>query len=68
MMGGLFFRAAGSLPNLTVEELAKPSPKGGEVLVQVVAAAINPSDVKSVLEKCRKPHRLEFPAVTLLVA
>ena len=67
-MKALIFRSAGSLANLKVEELPMPAPKAGEVLVQVVAAAINPSDVKSVLEKCRKPHRLEFPAVTLLVA
>ena len=50
-MKGLFFQATGSLANLTVEELPMPAPKGGEVLVQVVAAAINPSDVKNVLGK-----------------
>ncbi|MGA9721660.1 MAG: zinc-binding alcohol dehydrogenase family protein [Candidatus Binatus sp.] len=51
MMKGLFFQATGSLANLTVEELPMPAPKGGEVLVQVVAAAINPSDVKNVQGK-----------------
>ncbi len=50
-MKGLIFRSAGSLANLKVEELPMPTPKAGEVLVQVVAAAINPSDVKNVLRK-----------------
>ena len=50
-MKGLIFRSAGSLANLKVEELPMPAPKAGEVLVKVVAAAINPSDVKNVLGK-----------------
>ena len=50
-MKGLIFRTTGSLANLKVEELPTPTPKAGEVLVQVVAAAINPSDVKNVLGK-----------------
>jgi NADPH2:quinone reductase len=50
-MKGLIFRSTGSLANLKVEELPMPAPKTGEVLVQVVAAAINPSDVKNVLGK-----------------
>jgi NADPH:quinone reductase len=50
-MKGLIFRSAGSLANLKVEELPTPASKAGEVLVQVVAAAINPSDVKNVLGK-----------------
>jgi NADPH:quinone reductase len=50
-MKGLIFRTAGSLANLKVEELPMPALKAGEVLVQVVAAAINPSDVKNVLGK-----------------
>ena len=50
-MKGLIFRSAGSLANLKVEELPIPAPKAGEVLVKVVAAAINPSDVKNVLGK-----------------
>ena len=45
-MRGLFFRNTGSLDNLQVEELPMPVPKAGEVLVQVLAAAINPSDVE----------------------
>ena len=50
-MKGLIFRTAGSLANLKIEELPMPALKAGEVLVQVVAAAINPSDVKNVLGK-----------------
>ena len=50
-MKALIFRSAGSLANLKVEELPMPAPKAGEVLVKVVAAAINPSDVKNVLGK-----------------
>ncbi len=50
-MRGLFFRNTGSLDNLKVEELPMPVPKEGEVLVQVHAAAINPSDAKNVLGK-----------------
>jgi NADPH:quinone reductase len=48
---GLFFRNTGSLDNLTVAELPMPVPESGEVLVKVLAAAINPSDAKSVLGK-----------------
>ena len=50
-MKGLIFRSTSSLVNLKVEELPMPAPKAGEVLVQVVAAAINPSDVKNVQGK-----------------
>jgi NADPH:quinone reductase len=51
MMRGLFFRQTGSLDNLTVEELPMPTARAGEVLVKVIAAAINPSDVKNVQGK-----------------
>ncbi len=50
-MRGLYFRNTGSLDNLKVEELPIPVPKVGEVLVNVFAAAINPSDAKNVLGK-----------------
>ena len=50
-MKALIFRRTGSLENLKVEELPTPTPKAGEVLVQVVAAAINPSDAKNVMGK-----------------
>jgi NADPH:quinone reductase len=57
---GLYFRQTGSLDNLTVEELPMPAPHTGEVLVRVMAAAINPSDVKNVLGKMSqtKPPRV----------
>ncbi len=59
-MRGLFFRNTGSLDNLKVEELPLPAPGAGEVLVQVLAAAINPSDAKNVLGKMgeTKPPRI----------
>jgi NADPH:quinone reductase-like Zn-dependent oxidoreductase len=48
-MRALRFEKTGSLDALTVQELPPPKPGAGEVLVQVKAAAINPSDVKNVL-------------------
>ena len=51
ILRGLYFRSTGSLDNLQVAELPMPVPKAGEVLVKVLAAAINPSDVKNVLGK-----------------
>jgi len=48
-MRALRFEKSGSLDNLTVQELPTPKPGAGEVLVQVKAAAINPSDIKNVL-------------------
>ena len=59
-MRGLLFQNTGSLDQLQVAELPRPVPKVGEVLVQVHAAAINPSDVKNVLGKMAetKPPRV----------
>src|SRR5260370_29073919 len=52
-MKALYFRDTGSLANLRVENIEIPriDARGGEALVQVRAAAINPSDPKSVLGK-----------------
>jgi NADPH:quinone reductase len=50
-MKALRFYEFGSLSNLKLEELPDPSPRQGEVLVRVLAAAINPSDVKNVQGK-----------------
>lgn len=50
-MHALRFEKTGNLDFLQVQEIAKPAPAPGEVLVQVKAAAINPSDVKNVLGK-----------------
>jgi len=58
---GLFFRNAGSLDNLKVEELPVPVPKAGEVLVKVFAAAINPSDSKNVLGKMSETQTPRVP-------
>src|SRR5207247_10002730 len=52
-MKALYFRDTGSLANLRVENVEVPriDAHGGEALVQVRAAAINPSDPKTVLGK-----------------
>ncbi len=60
-MRGLFFRNTGSLDNLHVAELPLPAPKAGEVLVQVLAAAINPSDAKNVLGKMAETKTPRVP-------
>jgi NADPH2:quinone reductase len=51
IMRALRFARTGSLDNLGVAGMDRPVPLDGEVLVRVQAAAINPSDVKSVLGK-----------------
>ena len=48
-MRALRFEKTGSLDELVMREVPKPTVGPGEVLVQVKAAAINPSDVKNVL-------------------
>lgn len=60
-MRGLFFRNTGSLDNLKVEELPRPVPKAGEVLVKVLAATINPSDAKNVLGKMAETKTPRVP-------
>lgn len=59
-MRALYFRQTGALSNLKVEELGSPRIGAGEALVQVRAAAINPSDPKNVLGKMgeTKPPRV----------
>jgi NADPH:quinone reductase-like Zn-dependent oxidoreductase len=61
-MKALYFRNTGSLDNLRVEnvELPRIDADGSEALVRVRAAAINPSDPKSVLGKISetKPPRV----------
>jgi NADPH2:quinone reductase len=47
-MRALRFEKTGSLDDLSIRELPMPTPAAGEVLVQVKAAAVNPSDVKNV--------------------
>lgn len=48
-MRALRFEKTGSLDALSLQEIPEPKPGPGEVLVQVKAAAINPSDIKNVL-------------------
>jgi NADPH:quinone reductase len=59
-MRALRFQKTGSLDELKVEDVPKPMPVAGEVLVQVKAAAINPSDVKNVLGKM---HETSVPRI-----
>lgn len=59
-MRALRFEKTGSLDFLEVRDVPKPAPASGEVLVQVKAAAINPSDVKNVLGKM---HETTLPRV-----
>ena len=50
-MRALKFYQTGSLDDLHVEEVTVPIPAEDEVLVEVKAAAINPSDIKNVQGK-----------------
>jgi len=50
-MRALRFEKTGSLDELAIRDIPVPRPAAGEVLVQVRAAAINPSDIKNVLGK-----------------
>ena len=47
-MKALCFGKFGPPSVLAIEEVPRPEPRDGEALVQVKAAAINPSDVKNV--------------------
>jgi len=51
MMHALRFNKTGSLDALSVQDVAMPVPAAREVLVEVKAAAVNPSDIKNVLGK-----------------
>ena len=53
-MRAVKFYQTGSLNDLRIEEVVVPISAAGEVLVQVKAAAINPSDVKNVQGKMRE--------------
>jgi NADPH2:quinone reductase len=57
----LRFEKAGSLDELKLGEVSRPVPRAGEVLVQVKAAAINPSDVKNVLGKMHETSTPRIP-------
>jgi NADPH2:quinone reductase len=47
-MKALRFRGFGQPDVLSIEEVERPEPAPGEALIQIKAAAINPSDVKNV--------------------
>ena len=59
-MRALKFYETGSLDDLRIEEVSLPTPAAGEVLVQVKAAAINPSDIKNVQGKM---HETTVPRI-----
>ncbi|KAF0536943.1 alcohol dehydrogenase [Gigaspora margarita] len=50
-MKAVRFNQKGDIKNLVVEDIAKPTPKQGELLIKIHAAAINPSDAYNVLGK-----------------
>jgi len=59
-MRALRFQKTGSIDHLKIEDVPKPVPGSGEVLVQIKAAAINPGDVKNVLGKM---HETTVPRI-----
>jgi len=59
-MRALKFYQTGSLDDLRIEEVPVPTPGPGEVLVQVKAAAVNPSDFKNVQGKM---HETTVPRI-----
>ena len=59
-MRALKFYQTGSLDDLRFEEVSLPTPGPGEVLIQVKAAAINPSDIKNVQGKM---HETTVPRI-----
>ena len=59
-MRALKFDQTGSLDDLHMEEVPLPTPAAGEVLVEVKAAAINPSDIKNVQGKM---HETTVPRI-----
>ena len=59
-MRALKFYQTGSLDDLRIEEVTMPTPAAGEVIVEVKAAAINPSDIKNVQGKM---HETTVPRI-----
>src|ERR1700745_246855 len=59
-MRALKFDRTGSLDDLHIEEVPIPIPAAGDVLVEVKAAAVNPSDIKNVQGKM---HETSVPRI-----
>jgi NADPH2:quinone reductase len=59
-MKALRFEKTGSLDELHIVECPRPAAQAGEVVIQIKAAAINPSDVKNVLGKM---HETSVPRI-----
>jgi NADPH:quinone reductase len=59
-MRALKFDQTGSLDDLHMEEVPLPTPAAGEVLVEIKAAVINPSDIKNVQGKM---HETTVPRI-----
>lgn len=51
LMKALYFGRTGNLDELVLKDVPEPRPAAGEALVRIKAAAVNPSDPKSVLGK-----------------
>ena len=60
-MKALRFNRTGSLDELKIQEVPRPEPGPGSVLVQVKAAAVNPSDAKNVLGKMEETRTPRIP-------
>ena len=59
-MKALQFTATGDLSTLRFVDVATPVPAAGEVLVQIKAAGLNPSDAKNVLGRRSEEHTSEL--------
>ena len=57
-MKALRFAKTGSLDELEIQEVARPVPAPGSLLVAVKAAGLNPSDAKNVLGRM---HQTKCP-------
>jgi NADPH:quinone reductase-like Zn-dependent oxidoreductase len=62
-MKALAVDSLGSLDKLRMLEVSRPDPGPGEVRVAVVAAAVNPADVKGITVGLRILHARKFPMI-----
>lgn len=63
MMKALAVDSLGSIDRLRILEVPRPEPGPGEVRVAVVAAALNPADIKGVTVGMRMLHARRFPMI-----